>query len=63
VLGCDCPSTRDTSVQIFDKFLLGCYAEDADVLQNSTFLSYAASSSILLSAKLNDTNSKLTMVR
>jgi len=63
VLGTDCPSTRDTSIQIFDKFLLLSYADDSTILSNKDYLSHAAAASIILGSKLNDTKSQLTMVR
>jgi hypothetical protein len=63
VLGGDCPSTRDTSIQIFDKFLLFSYAEDNTILRDTDFLSNAAAASVILAAKLQDTKSKLRMVR
>lgn len=62
VLDGDCPITRDTSVQIFDKFLMSCYSESLMILTDTEFLSYAAAASVILGAKLNDTKSKLTMV-
>ena len=62
VLGTDCPSTRDTSIQIFDKFLMLSYSEEPRVLDNKDYLSYAAAASVILGAKLNDTKSLLTMV-
>lgn len=62
VLGTDCPSIRDTSIQIFDKFLMLSYVEEPRVLDNKDYLSYAAAASVILGAKLNDTKSLLTMV-
>jgi len=61
VLSEDCPSTRDTSVQIFDTYLLLNYERDPRVLRDTDFLSYSAAASVILAAKLHDTNSKLSM--
>lgn len=60
--GTDCPSIRDTSIQILDKFLLLSYAEDRQILSSKGFLLYAAAASIILGSKLNDAKSPLTMV-
>jgi hypothetical protein len=63
VLGLDCPSTRDTSVQIFDKLMMHSFGDDANILQNDRFVSYSAVASLVLGAKIIDQHTELTMVR
>jgi hypothetical protein len=63
VLGADCPSTRDTSIQIFDKFVLSKSVEYAGIMRDTRFLSHSAAVSVVLGAKFTDGNSQLTMVR
>lgn len=63
VLGADCPTIRDTSIQIFDKFLLFSSSEDPNILDNTEYISYSAAAAVLLGAKITDTNSDITMVR
>jgi hypothetical protein len=46
--------TRDTSVQILDKFLSLSLATEASVLADSNFISIAAAVAIILSSKMHD---------
>ena len=52
---------RDSAIQIFDRFLSLSSAENNEVLKDITYICFAAVSSILLSSKLHEGKSLLTM--
>ena len=53
--------TRDTSVQIFDRFLGVCLAESKNILTNSSDVALAAAVSVLIASKVHETR-PLSMV-
>jgi hypothetical protein len=52
---------RDTSIQIFDRFVSLSFAENEEVLLDITFICFAAVSSILIASKVHEGQSLLTM--
>ena len=52
----------DTSIQIFDSFIIACYIQGQDTICDTTLLSNAAAASMILSAKLHDSTTRLTAV-
>ena len=56
------PDTRDTSVQVLDKFLSLSLEENSSSMSDAEFISLASASSIILSSKIHDTP-PLRMVR
>ena len=52
---------RDSSIQIFDKFLSNSWVESDKVLFDTHFICFAACSSLLISAKLHEGSQVLTM--
>ena len=52
---------RECGVEIFDKYLMVSLAEDANVFLDTVKLSFAAASAILISSKLHEGKSLLTM--
>lgn len=63
ILGKNHAAARDTSIQIFDKFMLNAFAENPQILRDADFIVYAATASAILSSKLLDSRSKLSVVR
>jgi len=53
--------SRDTSIQIFDKFLSVSLEENDQVLVDTTYLSFAAAAAVILSSKLHEGKALLTM--
>ena len=47
--------TRDTSVQIFDRFLGICLSENKNILGSSIDMALAAAVSVLLASKVHET--------
>lgn len=52
---------RDTGIQILDKFLSISLAEKEDILLDTTYLSFAAAAAVLLSSKIHEGKSLLTV--
>lgn len=52
---------RECGVEIFDKYLMVSLSEDANVFEDTVKLSFAAASAILISSKLHEGKSLLTM--
>ena len=53
------PESRDTSIQIFDKFISFSAIEGNQLVENSKFVSIAAAASTLISTKLHDSTRHL----
>mmetsp|Transcript_27814 Transcript_27814/g.28061 ORF Transcript_27814/g.28061 Transcript_27814/m.28061 type:complete len:447 (+) Transcript_27814:91-1431(+) len=47
--------TRDSSIQIFDRFLGACLSENKNILGHSTDVALAAAVSVLISSKMHET--------
>lgn len=58
----DCPSARDMSINILDKFLLFSITEDANILSNVGFISYTAAASMVIACKMMDKQCDKIMV-
>ena len=52
---------RDTSIQIFDRFISLSFAENEEVLLDITYICFAAVSSILIASKVHEGQGLLTM--
>ena len=55
------PDSCDLSICIFDKFMIMSLMDDANIYENHNYISLAAAASILLSCKLHEGKSLLTM--
>lgn len=53
---------RDTTIQIFDKFLVLSYSENESLSKDNYFLYHAAAACILISFKLHDSKSPMNAV-
>lgn len=52
VLSADSTDVRDTAVRIFDTYLAMSFAENPEVLKDTTFLAFSAVAAIIISSKL-----------
>ena len=52
----------ETSIQIFDRFIMKVYEDSREPLADTEFLAYAAACSSMLAVKLLDAKSQLNMV-
>jgi hypothetical protein len=53
---------RDTSIRIFDTYLISNYVEYPQVLHDTLFLAFSAAASMIISSKLNASRHPMTAV-